>query len=478
MAFRKLAKAYVSHPIFGADKWQSFIEHHQRQLVSRGRVASAKNLSVQASEILEENFDPSQYLLTHCTIVASVDVEEAPMAKTGRVTDAESGETIMRKWADYRIVPQTLPWINNNNDAWSRPVLMKSYRTFIGGHNFCEHVQIEAQSKGRIIDAVARDIGPSVYTDILLATNRKHAQLIRDIEEQKLTTLSMGCTVLETQCSKCGNVAKDETDFCQHIRYEKGNTFYDERGMPNKIAELCGHSSMDPTGGVQFIEASWVGTPAFTGAVLRNIVRPEEINTSEFQKVLESVPKKWNPTSTIKAARNQVAEDFGFGDDAGGDSAETAEAPKAEKDPLKEVEDELEQTMVDRVKKRIQDRLQKEEQQKSLKPEGELATSTDSNVFKEASRRVAYQTSLDVMARTAKSDVALISQIALLNRRFGIYIPNRIYRASLKVGSTSKYRSLPHFLKTCRSVLGVLTPEEATTLVRLGHLLNKRNSVS
>ena len=63
-----------------------------------------------------------------------------------------------------------------------------AYPTFVGGHNFQEHVQIEEQSKGRIIDAVARDIGDSLYVDILVATHRKHAALVQDIQAGKMAT--------------------------------------------------------------------------------------------------------------------------------------------------------------------------------------------------------------------------------------------------------------------------------------------------
>jgi hypothetical protein len=52
----------------------------------------------------------------------------------------------------------------------------------------------------------------------------------------------------------------------------KGNTFYDEKGAKHRIAELCGDVTLDPTGGVQFIEASWVKVPAFKGAVARNLI--------------------------------------------------------------------------------------------------------------------------------------------------------------------------------------------------------------
>ena len=50
----------------------------------------------------------------------------------------------------------------------------------------------------------------------------------------------------------------------------------DDDGIPRRIAELCGHKTM-PNGGVKFVEASWVGTPAFPGAAKRNIVSEEWI---------------------------------------------------------------------------------------------------------------------------------------------------------------------------------------------------------
>lgn len=140
-------------------------------------------------------------------------------------------------------------------------------------HN-CEHIQIPEMSKGRIIDAVARDIGDSVYIDLLVATARRHKPLVAAIVGGELSTLSMGCQVTYTQCSKCGNVAEDETQLCNCIRYAKQNTFYDDTGVQRIIAELCGHASEPET--VKFIEASWVANPAFTGAVLRSILTAEE----------------------------------------------------------------------------------------------------------------------------------------------------------------------------------------------------------
>jgi hypothetical protein len=263
VAFRRYANAVVTHPLASQAGWERV------RRFGGTRVASAsRDLVAQASEILGGRLDPDRYLLSHATIVCSVDTDPTPNVRLGKVE--EGGQTVNRRWGNYLITPNHSKYVNNNGDAWTRPVLMKSYRTFIGAHNFLEHVQVEDLSKGRIIDAVPRDVGESLYIDILVATDRRHSDLVADIESGKLGAMSMGCNVEHTQCTKCGNVAVDETEMCEHIRYQKLNRYFDNTGKQRVIAELCGHESEDPNGGVTFIEASWVANPAFTGAVMRN----------------------------------------------------------------------------------------------------------------------------------------------------------------------------------------------------------------
>jgi Hint domain len=171
-------------------------------------------------------------------------------------------------------------------------------------HN-CEHVQIPELSKGRIIDAAARDVGDSVYVDILVATDRKHKDLIEAISNGTIGTLSMGCQISYSQCTKCGNVAEDESQLCKHIRYFKGQTFLDPNGKRRKIAELCGHYS-DPNS-VKFIEASWVAHPAFSGAVLRSILDPKTAELAEVRQKIQAAHKRptevFDPSVMQKAAR-------------------------------------------------------------------------------------------------------------------------------------------------------------------------------
>ena len=486
MAFSKQAKGHLVHRNFSPENWGNFIGENRSRLVQGStKVASGStNLVAQASEILKDEFSPDKYLLSHATIVASVDTENALNVKLGNFT--ENGQSINRRWSNYRVTPETEHFINNNLDSWDRPVILKSYRTFVGAHSFVEHVQIEEQSKGRIIDAVARDIGPSIYVDILIANDRKHTELINDIESGRLNTLSMGCSVTHTVCTKCGNVAPDETALCSHIKYEKGNVFFDERGVRRKIAELCGHEELNPTGGVTFIEASWVAVPAFQGAVMRNILTPDiiTVNTqNKLQEVLSQPPKEWaTPSDQIaKAARwdaqveqrrqTRIAQLPPM--PMPGEEGPPGEGGGEDKDPMDELTDKVEKYVLNEVQKRLKKKLLKDDEKDGSSDE-ELATSTNENINHQATvTKLASGT--EALLRVARSDVELLDGVARLEQSHGLKVSRDLYRTALRVGSTDGHPSLEKYLSHCAEVLGHQpTTGEAKTLVRLGRILSLR----
>lgn len=269
MSFIKVAKAITVQPTVSVNDWC--------------RSTKVKTASVVNISKIIQKFDPKDWLLSHCTIVASVDVENAPKSQS--------------EFLDYFITPDTEQVVNNNQDAWEKQLLLNSYRTFIGAENYEEHVQIPSLSKGKIIDTVAREVildtgATSIYVDILVATSRKHEKLCSDILSGRKNELSMGCHVEFTICSKCGKKAYEKEDLCLDILYQKGNHFYDSAGDRRVIAELCGHK--DVPNSCTFIEASWVDNGAFRGAVMRNIVFADDTLVSKAASTNLSLTSRSN----------------------------------------------------------------------------------------------------------------------------------------------------------------------------------------
>ena len=190
MGFRRTANAIVSRPGVEFDEWMETLRGQNEGAVPRDHVHRV------AKTVLRK-CDPKQYLLSHATIVASVDTYAPKNAKIGR--NMVQGVQIDVRWPDFRIKPECHDIINNNSDAWERSLLLSTYRTFIGAHNYLEHIQLPALSKGFIVDAIARDLGKSAYIDILVATDRKHQQLVTDIVAGDISAMSMGCHLPGTQ---------------------------------------------------------------------------------------------------------------------------------------------------------------------------------------------------------------------------------------------------------------------------------------
>jgi len=460
MAFLKRANAMVVHPRISGRGWGGI-----RKTASAG---SSRNLTDQAREILGGSLSSDDYLVTHCTIVASVDTDKAPNVKLGNVKVGT--QTVNRQWDDYLIKPSSSQFVNNNGDSWSRPVLRMAYPTFIGAHNFREHVQIEDQSKGRIIDACARDIGDSLYVDILVATNKKHAALVQDIQSGKMATLSMGCTTDFTTCSKCGHFAVDETQLCDHIKYAKLNTFMDDSGQKRVIAELCGHQSYnenpDAPGGVRFIEASWVAVPAFPGAVMRNILDPSAASDDQVRKVLASPPPQWSDHAVAKAASmSALAFDFGGGGDDEDDAPAKDEKPSP---PFQGIEDAVYEALKVRVKERLErDLAQKAVEDSEPEPDGTMEP--NDSIIKEGR---AHSTSVKALVRVASSEVALVDGIASVDAAHGVKVARHLYRVALAAGVPTEHPSLDRYLFACKKAAGRdLSTAEIRVVVRVGTLL-------
>lgn len=247
----------VSHILTDPERqWTQF------RTASSGKVRTAfRDLDVDWKK-----YNTKDYLFTHDTACCSVATENN----------------------GYWITPPCWELVNANGNAWTTPVLLASFKTFIGGDNFLEHVQIPALSKGKILDAVARPVvhhseqygdANIYYVDVLVATDRKHTSLIERIESGKLSTLSMGTLAEVTQCSICGKKIYDGDKNCEHIDRHLGQMVTCSDGKDRICSELCG--ACDDHGDYiensnSFIELSWVEHPAFKGAVVNSFIETEE----------------------------------------------------------------------------------------------------------------------------------------------------------------------------------------------------------
>lgn len=494
MAFVKYAKASIRQVGILGDQWDKVTK-------KAGRDAFGER----TSRVAIQNYSPDKYLLTHSTIVCSVDTEEPPNVKVGEVR--EGSQTINRKYANYWITPDSLKGINANYDAWERGLLLATYSTFIGAQNYLEHVQIPELSKGRIIDAVARDLGDHIYIDILTATDLKHTELVRDIRSGKMAAMSMGCTIQYSQCTKCGNVAVDEAELCNCVKYEKGNSFIRPDGKRGVIAELCGHVS-DPSS-VQFIEASWVENPAFKGAVTHHILNMGGVTFAAEQDLTEKIkaahvmPSRdetdwtafFQKTATVgmKRAMRQIL----LGEDATNpfaeDTAEDAPAEDAPEAPsgIEEMSTKLKEEIKSKALKELQDELAKEDAPR-ITPE--MEEHTNENLV-QSSQKFSQKYAMELGAGWKKAYVILKAsqspehynkfkgRFANVDILTAMYIYDRdvkasrvsgdIYTTLSKVGSVSKYKTPKAFLQACVNTLGRrISKDEAKSLIQKSKMLN------
>jgi hypothetical protein len=495
MAFLKFANAKVQKHGIKFAEWDA---------MRRTALSPEPNFQKRTARVILEEYDPRQYMLSHATIVASVDVDRAPGPLGKQYVD---GFEVDRQYQDYYVTPATSQYINNNHDCFERKLLLASFKTFIGAHSYVEHVQLPELSRGRIIDAAARDIGDSVYIDILIANDLKHASLIQAIKSGQLGTLSMGCSTSSTTCTKCGNVAKDETQLCACIRFFKGSEFKDERGIKRKVAELCGHHT-DPNS-VRFIEASWVANPAFKGAVLRSVLSSVDVASVEnkLHMAFTMPAPVAEPGSMARAARYlyaqaQQEDSAAPADDAAEPAAQApaapAEKPK-DKDPIsKAVEDlstaireqaiehvrnEINKGEAGKVEEAVDENRQNESLIKSAMQVPQwrrIAKFVVSFVGKAHAKKVLYGLLLHKKGGWSQVKKAGFSGIEILalsrvldvmTKKSSMAGETRVYRTVLSVGGTAPYENDETYLAACRQVLGrVITGNEASRLLEKGRL--------
>jgi len=285
MAFFKISTPMTllfSEEITSANEWQNFRNSFSKSKNSKTNVEStSEKFSKTKKQFVISGIDTDKYRYDHVTILHSVNIEDN----------------------GYWITSDTEKFINSNNDSWMTDDLRKDAYTFIGGKDrkngfakvFEEHNQDPELAKGKVIDLVIRELPntKTIAVELLIGTNKKHSDLINNINRGYYNAVSMGCTVEYCLCSICGNKAEESSQYCGHINGLKpiNGTSICSDGKIRKVAELCKDSI--------FYDCSWVHNPADNGAFHQNVV-------------IASTLDKTNKIINFNDGMKKVAHDHGF----------------------------------------------------------------------------------------------------------------------------------------------------------------------
>lgn len=122
---------------------------------------------------------------------------------------------------------------NDNGDGFPEAELRKSYGTFIGKPVTLDHKPI--LKIGIVLDsAYIEPVDPSdprtghfvenIWAIDKILLQKRDPRLLHYILDRKITDTSMGVKVGRSVCSACGNVARVESEYCEHIKYSKLKT--------------------------------------------------------------------------------------------------------------------------------------------------------------------------------------------------------------------------------------------------------------
>ena len=263
MAFIKTGTIFTVASVAQIDGIEAWNKVAGRKLRHSNNVAGIDINNNQ--ELIEGNsdavvcdIDPEKYIYIHTTIMASVTLEDPK---------------------GFYITRDTERYINSNGDSWTKEQLLNDYPTFMQvGTVFVEHDQNPEHAKGKVLDAIARDMGDTILIDLLFCVDRRHTDLVANIESGIANAVSMGCSTAYTICSICGNKAHNDKEYCVHIAKQKNQMVRCKDNVYRRAAELCYNNT--------FFDCSIVANPAFAGAVFRRLVAHNKVANAMLANIL------------------------------------------------------------------------------------------------------------------------------------------------------------------------------------------------
>jgi len=171
----------------------------------------------------------------------------------------------------YTVVRAISARVNQNYDGWPSAELKEAAHTFVGKPVFVNHENYDPKkARGVVVAARYIENGADKYIETVMEIDAKRfPKLAHEIRTGGLDSVSMGAEAGFTICSACGNKAVDEDDFCDHVRFHKGERIHVRNRRTGKVEEKLVFESCHK---LSFFELSYVFDPADETAVASKVL--------------------------------------------------------------------------------------------------------------------------------------------------------------------------------------------------------------
>lgn len=161
--------------------------------------------------------------------------------------------------------------INQNFDGWPSGQLKQSYHTFVGKPIFVNHQNKDyKRARGQVVAARYVEAGDDKYVDTIMEVDaQRFPKIAQEIIDGSMDSVSMGVECGFTICSYCHNKAVDVPDFCDHVRFHKGQTLPRYNEKTGATEDVLVYESCHKLG---FFELSYVFDPADETAVVSRVI--------------------------------------------------------------------------------------------------------------------------------------------------------------------------------------------------------------
>ena len=259
----------------------------QERFLLMYRVAKGGPITINSFLTTEDRNTAREHMLK----TASKQMREA--AKIGLQSLYADPSEVLEKYKDFDIVKEMkarkdakLLWVraraidadtvNHNGDYFSKEELLKeaeikgekipAYKTFEGVPIYTNHKNDDIeQAKGMVVYAEWDEKENCVYCTFFV-DEEAYPDIARNIRTGVIHDVSMGCSVAYGTCSKCGNKAYTEKDYCSCLKKWKG------KKDPENNKQVFEYNF-----DLKFIELSCVGDGAFDTCEIQEIYDVDEV---------------------------------------------------------------------------------------------------------------------------------------------------------------------------------------------------------